>query len=275
MTNQQLPSVVDDGASDNPLAEFVKDRGFVAYHGTSSAYSESIERHGLSHEHLPFTSEECGRVVEAFRKLEWYGWREDPNVGSGIGVLAHWGPSRDRKRSGHRHVYLAETYGRATIFANFPGGETVCALRHSIEQLVDFVERADLRQAHVDRLADWLRRYGYTFDASYSVTPTPAVSTPAAQRRLDAIAASRDIEWLQRDLVDLAPLLERIRSIAASHQPVVYAIQVDPNGSTPDYVSAGTSIGLFSPMGIEVMHAISPDRLLGKAMRAGRGFAGR
>jgi hypothetical protein len=48
----------------------------------------------------------------------------------------------------------------------------------------------------------------------------------------------------------------------------VYAVQIDPHSSTPDYRLPGTEFEMLSGMGIEFTEPLSPSSLLAKAVPA-------
>lgn len=262
-----IPVVCDDGRARNPLEEYVRGRGLVAYHGTSSAYSQSIEINGLSADHMPVRAEDCARVVSAYERLQWFGWRHDPNVGSGISVLAPWGPSRDIKITGHRHLYLAETFARATVFANFPGGETVCALKHCIEQLFEFSERAYLRDAHLQDLAAELEELSDLVHDTGRGPSGVAPSLPRIEQLRRAVEDTRQFRWLDDERERLRTVLKHLHGIVARHEPVVYAARVEAEVSTPGGKIAVSEFVGRSTMGIEVTEPIPASRLLAKAIR--------
>src|SRR5437899_958715 len=117
-----IPTVADD-LSENPLERFVPPRKYVAYHGTSSVYSASIEATGLDPKLAPWTAAECRAVCAVFDALEWSGTFGLEEIS--YPTLAAWGPSRDIPVSGRRHLYLAHTFRGATVYANVAGGETL------------------------------------------------------------------------------------------------------------------------------------------------------
>jgi hypothetical protein len=146
----KVPLVADDGVSENPFEPLLPKTGEIGYHGTSAAYCESIESHGLWHTWQPFTLQDCVEVTKAFEKLQWFGSRQPPIAD--VGVLRRWGPQRDARLSGYRHMYLAESCAEATVYASFPGGETVSPLIYCIEGLLEFSGNASLRASHVESL---------------------------------------------------------------------------------------------------------------------------
>jgi hypothetical protein len=110
-------SVIDDGTSENPLHALLPGHDRVAYHGTPSVYTASIEANGLSHEFPPFSPQECDKVIAAFERVDW-------RDAEWLGTLYYWGTRPDITRSGHRHIYLAETCARASTWAHMPGARS-------------------------------------------------------------------------------------------------------------------------------------------------------
>jgi hypothetical protein len=84
------------------------------------------------------------------------------------------------------------------------------------------------------------------------------MQVPRTARLVRAIANSKDVGWLRRENSSRQPLLERLRSIASAHEPVVYAI------SLTDEILRGVRYG----HGLEVVHPIGPERLIAKTWPA-------
>lgn len=254
--SREIPVVIDDGVSSDPFAALYDAADWVAFHGTSSAYIDSIEARGLSGSQGPWTVEECVAVCGIYEDLRWYGETHDPVVGWGFAVLKPWGPSRDIAISGQRHLYLAETYERAATYSHFPGGETTCALAVCLDDLLLFERDAKLREVHYASLSQELGRLGLTLDDS-SVDPRwdqNFVRWVAAVRR--AAHLTRDIGWLGEFNREFSSLRERLRQLQRAHRPVVYAV-----GLTPAHLAGAR----FGNMGIELKRPIESKHLLAKA----------
>lgn len=246
-----IPQVPDDGSRDDPLESLIPVGGWIAYHGTSSAYVSSIESLGLSADYAPWTPAECRAVCAVYEKLHWFG------TSLAFGVLSVWGPDRDIAVSGRRHVYLTETFARATAYARPPGGEILCALVSCIEELDRYQNDRDLREKHLTRLAADLGSSGYVPDRAGKVKRKSSELPLDVQKKVDAMQSSMDLGWLKNEITNLQLLRERLTEIQRGHRPVVYAVVVDRGLLEGAYFSTA--------MGLEITQSIPPDRLVGKA----------
>lgn len=231
-----IPTVEDDGSRENPLDGFLPVDGWVAYHGTSSVFADRLESEGLKADNGVWTPEDCRAVCDAFKKLHWLGLNN-----GGYLILGAWGPNRDVRVSGKRHIYLAESYSQAAVYGRAPG-ETSQTLLRSLEDLLSFQTDGELRAEHVDSLKRKLHE--------------PEFSS-AREDVLAAILLAENIEWLVLLNRVFKPLLEQLRQITSQHQRVVYAVLLD---------KSTLGGGAFSqPMGIEVTKNVPPSQIIAKA----------
>lgn len=247
-----IPIIADDGSGDNPLRPYLPAEGWVAYHGTSSAFADRIESAGLTADNGVWTPDDCRAVCRVFESLQWYGLTDD-----GYAVLGPWGPGRDISISGRRHIYLAETFTRASLYARVPLGETSHALVGSLEDLQRFEADEGIRAEHVADLEKKLRRMGFEpSGATRHGTPPPALAEPV-RTLVNAIHLTQKIDWLEARNEEFRALRERLELLTVQHRPVVYAVLLD---------KATWRGGWYSPsMGIEVIKTIPPPLILAKA----------
>lgn len=250
-----LPTVVDDGQSANPLASFIPKDAWIAYHGTSSAYAQSIESAGLTPSASPWTIEDARAVCAVYDRMEWAG-PPSRGLGAPYPALRVWTLDHDIERTGQRHLYFAECFARATTYAGMVGGETVRALISCLEDLLRLEQEPELRNDQVVRLVRQLRPLGYELDSEYRLLRALHGTHPSADAHVDAIARVRNIEWIRAQNETFAPLLERLRRVKADHEGIVYAVRLTPEL----LVGAG-----YSNMGIEVHRSIPASHLVAKA----------
>jgi hypothetical protein len=232
-----IPTVADDGSQENPLELFLPVEGSVAYHGTSSVFADRIESVGLGSDNGVWTPEDCRAVCGVFEKLQWFGLSN-----GGYVVLGPWGPDRDVETTGHRHIYLAETYSLAASYARAPGGETSEALLKSLDDLVRFQADERIRREHITQLRRKLGSSG---------------GSAASEIILAATGLAENSQWLAVNNEAFQSLRERLRQLTLNHKRVVYAVLLD---------KATLRGGTFSTsMGIEVTKPIPARQIIAKA----------
>lgn len=247
-----IQQLVDDG-SDDPLAPVVGADDWVAYHGTSSAYCESIELHGLTSKSLEWNASDCRAVLDLAEELQWYG------LSTAIGNLRNFGLEHDLGKSGARHVYLAEFFARAQLFAELPGGEGLQSILVSIGELDEFAIDEQLREDHAARLAAEMREIGFDLD-----DPDSLSGETNEWRRAKLGAYIRAIELASNPLVlgarleSLRPLEQRLGAVIKNHQPVVYAVRLNPELLKDARYASG--------MAIEVVQPVPPSQLVAKVV---------
>lgn len=219
-------TIRDDPLQPDPLARFRAPDRWYAYHGTSALFATAIDDHGLSRPDDLWSRAEHDAVIGIYESIQWEG-----ASGGGYPVLAGYARSRELG-----HVYLAETFARATLYASFPGGETTRALVKSLEDLIRLRDDPKLQEVHREYLARNLRLTGY----------------PAIRVALDRL---NDQEWLIVACLQLEPLLQRLIDVTSMHEGVVYLVELSTEVLSGAY---------YSQMGIEV-NAIPFDALVAKA----------
>ena len=251
----RVPTLVDDG-SRNPLEPLIKDCAWVAYHGTSSVYEMRIEDEGLHNGALPWTDEGVQSVLDVFRELAWHGTHQ------GRAILENYTIGHNVALHGNRRVYLAESFARGGLFADFPGGETVMATLWCLDDLHLFATDSSLRATHLDELDAEMRT------AEFNVEDVDAFREESVEWRrsqVDKYFRARELtmdqRWLHSKSMELEPLYASFQEIAYQHRPVVYAVQLTPELLVGGNYSTG--------YGIEVVEAIPSAQLIGKCEPVG------
>lgn len=215
-------------------------------------FADRVESAGLTADNGVWTPQDCHAVCRVFEKLQWYGLTDDGYV-----VLGPWGPGRDLPLSGRRHIYLAETFTRASLYAHVPLGETSRALVGSLQDLQRFEADEGIRAKHVADLEGKLRRMGFESDGSTRRgTPPPALAE-VVRKLVTAIHLTQKSDWLKARNEGFRPLRERLELLTAQHLPVVYAVLLDKATWRGGWYS--------SSMGIEVIKTIPAQQILAKA----------
>jgi hypothetical protein len=247
-----IPELVDDG-SDDPLAPVVEADDWIAYHGTSSAYSEGIETEGLDSRVRSWGAADCHAVLDFAEELQWYG------ISTAISNLKVFGLQHDLAKSGKRHIYMAEFFARAQLFAQLPGGEGAQAILLAIEELAQFVGNAEIRANHADYLTADMRKMGYDLDDAEALLREAHEQRRSALRGyLRAMELAVDPDALEARLAALRSIEARLRAVTQNHQPVVYAVRLDSRLLEGARYDPG--------MGIEVVQPVPPRQLLGKVV---------
>ena len=196
-------AVVDDPGSMVPLARFRSGGWAYAYHGTSSVYAESIERAGLDPLATAELHDTARQVAALYRAVQWGG-----SDTRGFAVLVPWSLRHDVERAGTSHIYLAERYARAAIFANVAAGEFAQSLLIAIDDLFRFASVPSLREEHADSVVRQARRIG----------------APLALRR--ACRSLQNLDAWSAEVEALRPVRDELARRARRHAPVVYLVRL-------------------------------------------------
>ena len=240
-----MQEIVDD-LSTNPLA-CVLDDGWVLFHGTSAAYSASIESSGLGHqEGVPCYWAD----VQSFIKY----WQIFKLASPAFAALA--GFSRDHE--GIRPVSLAETFERAARYAvDERGGETIALMRRAIGQISEEARNPELiktrQREQRTRLSGQAVRCGFSSEESWD-----EVNGYVGQSFHDIDHALRVLECPK----DLFAELDKYKSYsnAAEHPPVVYAVRIH-RSDISDLSMDGA--------GVNYRGVLPPERLLARVRISG------
>lgn len=217
---------------------------------------------GLDPRLAPWSTDDARLVCGLFERLHWSGvgsgpLGEEKDQRPGYPLLSSWLVNRDLRISGARHIYLAETFSRATLYAcATPGGEATQALAKAIDDLAQFGRDGELRLDHAERLRRQLTTVGYIVDPSGELQAARAGRQGSADSKLAAIKLCKDMGWLARAKEDLQAIRLRLRNMETEHEPVVYVV-----GVSRSLLRGGS----YSNMGIELVRPIPPRFLLAKA----------
>jgi hypothetical protein len=204
---------------------------WVAFHGTSGAREQTIEKAGLQWPGNQVRRADIENVVRIFRAMNWSGLST-----GGLPVLEPFTLGHDFGNEATKPVYLAECSLRGLTFAtlDFAGGETFRALRYALRDLETYVSSEEARTAHS-------RGRGRRWDAT---------STEQTEVSLD---------WLRAELGQLSAVHEQCKRALADHQHgVVYAIRFGAEDLA--YLT------LSGSMGIEARGRIAPSKLIAKVL---------
>jgi|GEM_PF-5514746 len=252
-----VPVYEDDGST-NPFPPAIASDEWVAYHGSSAAYSDGIDVEGLGHRGVPFWFDGVLALGGLYEALAWHGLSP-----AGFAVLRTWSIDADSRNTRVKLVYLAETFQRACQFAEFAGGESVRAITAALDDLERFVQDRSVREEHRQQLVRGLQQMGFDIGAPREARqawprPAPGVSPAGyAGTMSDALDLLDDEEEVARRASAFTALRSGIESISRDHRPVVYAARLN---------SELLEDGQYSPaMGIGVVH-IPPRDLVGRCL---------
>lgn len=213
----------------------IEDDPWIYFHGTSGNVEGSIERRGLDSARIIVTKAEVASVVAIFDELHWSG-----RHAGGLAVLKPFSLNHDFAVGAHKPIYLAETSGRASVFAcrDFAGGESVRALRYAIQDLTEYFSDARISKEHVARLE---REY------------EPLVGTSHYPQFL----REGDVERIASRVTALTELQSRCRAPFDDHPyGVIYAIGL----SNADAVN----LEYHASMGLKAWESIPKSQMLAK-----------
>jgi len=227
-------SPVDDGPN-RPFPDEIALDPWVLYHGTSGQFEAQIESQGLRCSDPAFTKAELEAVDAIFEALQWNG-----RTGASRAVLKPFSLGHDFGESSSKPTYFAECAYRAMTFAtrDFAGGEAARALRHSFDELWEFINDDGIREPHLLRIrgeAEQRQHFG-------NCLPGPA---------------NPNLSSIKLTLESLTPVRQHARHYWENHpHGVVYAVRFRPSDLE--------AMKYHSSMGVKCFADILPERLIGK-----------
>lgn len=204
-----------DDLSPNPFPRGIADDGWVAYHGTSLAYSVQIEAEGLGYAEgaPPFWGE-----VQAFMAFT----RSLCLITPAIAAL------RTFAAEPRRLVALGHTFQVAARYArDEPGSETLSVIRRAVEQLGELLEVPDVLRSELDHRRRALWTYaasvGFRNEQSWDVANASAETPESSFHGIDeALELLREPDPLRDAIAHFRVLGGHV----AEHVPVVYAVRL-------------------------------------------------
>ncbi len=217
----------------------IENNPWIVYHGTSSVYENEIDSIGFMWEPSLFTKDEISNVVDIYTIMDWAG-----NDQGGFVVLKGYSIDHDFSTGNTKPIYFGETSYRSLLYAtkSFAGGETARALRKSIQDLENYLEDKNIRDADTNyRMLDYNKL----------VSLNAQVGEPPKEV---------DLLWLKNEVEKLQSLKEKCLEVYSAHEyGVIYAVKFDQED-----IKNSDDFEFNSCMGLKVFSKISPEKIVGK-----------
>ncbi len=212
---------------------------WVVYHGTSSLFEAEIDDDGFQWKSSIITKKDVSNVVDIYTEMDWIG-----NDGGGFQVLKPYSLEHDFFKRDFKPIYFGETSYRSLLFATheFAGGETVRALRKSIQDLEDYLNSKSIRDEVLNNRV---------FEYHDLISKNAQVGSPPKEV---------DLIWLQEKVEKLQNLKGKCTEFYNAYEyGVVYAVKFSKKDieNKKDFEFNGC-------MGLKVFSKISSQKIVGK-----------
>jgi hypothetical protein len=189
-----------------PLDKKTFEDPFVFYHGTSSSYSEYIEKKGWKLNQLPFDIKDVVKICDYFETL---GYDEEANFA--FSNLKSFSLGGDNIYVKFRPTSFSGGYWLARTYAGKLGGETMKNLFQAIQLLLEFTKNKEKRIAYVKKISimgleDYFQSLGIT----------------DIKKCIKNIENESLISKIHSDVTDIASKYKEIKKSF----PVVYAVRI-------------------------------------------------
>ncbi len=212
---------------------------WIVFHGTSNLFESDIDAYGLQWKSSIVSKEEVSHVVDIFTKMNWSG-----KDGGGLPILKPFSLESDFALGNSKPIYFAETSYRALLYSTheFSGGETVRALRKSIQDLEDYLQNKNIRDA----------------DMEYKLIEYNKLISLNA--KVDMCPREVDLNWLEAEVEKLSELKKRcIDAYDQAKYGVIYAVKF-----TQEDIDEKNNFDYHRNMGLKVFSRVPKEKIVGK-----------
>lgn len=196
----------------------------IAYHGTSSVYSESIEKKGWQINGQTYDKEDFQKICKFFKDIAWYG-----ETGAVETLRSYTLDGKDE------HVFakpasFSQEYGTAKQYSGNIGGESINAAFLAIKDILDFIKDDKLQEEHRKYLESELKEL-LDLQKECKNPEELIVEINYWKKCLDNFS----INYLQNGKNIAKDIIKKYEHIKKKHFPVIYVVRVKPEWFKDEY----------------------------------------
>jgi len=191
-----------------PLDRNIYENRRIVYHGTSSIFTEEIEKNGWGLNKQPYDIDDIKFVCEAYESIDYEG-------SSGYAIIRSWTLGDNNFYIGKKPGYFSQNYWIARDYAIPQGGETISGLIYAINDYFDLIRNPERCFKHKEKLQKKLSRFPP--GVKYHDTLLQCL------KRLD------DDTYFNKISEKLKDIKNKYEGLIKNHYPVVYALKVKPD----------------------------------------------
>lgn len=192
----------------------------LVYHGTSSCYTEMVEKEGWGINDQPYDMDDIRYICETFEIIDYTnkGYAELRPFTLGVSDI-HLKKKRPSFTSG---------YWMARGFASVPGGETINGLFKAVKEFIKFSNSIELKQNHVNSLKLKFENYGEFLKKIKNTDPNIGNIKKIYHKYKNGLEMIRNKEAMNNFLEDLLKLIEKYKSYVENVHGIVYVLRIKP-----------------------------------------------
>ena len=196
----------------------------IVYHGTSSVYSESIEKKGWQINGQTYDKEDFQKICKFFEDISW-----DGETG-GKSTLKAYALEGEDEHIFAKPVSFSQEYRTARRYSENAGGESINGLFLGIKDIFNFVKDERLQDEHkkyleseLNELLNMQQKSKNPEELNFSINYW--------QKCLDNFS----IDYLQNGKNISKDIFKKYEYIQKKHFPVIYVVKVEPKWFKDEY----------------------------------------
>ncbi len=214
-----------------PLGKDVWEKQNIHYHGTSSIFTEELEKGKWSSKGLPYDLDEIQEIIRIYDSIRVRGTGQD--FGEYFDqILYDYSLERINDNSYAMPVSITKDYWRARNYAINLGGETINAIINACKYFSQLVNNEDEHSNHLKRLDKGC----FEFKRQYAGINVKQFEYLRIQ--LDSLEKCsmnfQDQSYLESCLNTLEPIRRKYEKLVSGSYPVVYGIEYGLNLMSSD-----------------------------------------
>lgn len=202
-----------------PFSKDWYDNPLIVYHGTSSVYSESIEKNGWQMNGQTYDTKDFQKICEFFEDIGWDGTPKN----SGHSILRSFSLGGEDDYVNAKPVSFSQIYWTSRNYSRHVGGESIQALFLAIEDILNIYENKQLQDEHRKSIEDELTKL---LDMQNKCKNPETLNHGINQYKRFLENFSTD--FLNNGKNVATELYKKYEYIKKIHFPIVYVVKVEP-----------------------------------------------
>lgn len=241
----QILQIADPSRCAYPFSKELYEDPVIVYHGTQSAFIESIERDGLQTAAAPFDRTAFVSIVNAYEEMGLGG--QDATL------LKTYALSIKSDRAIGRAIYFSQRFWHALEYAECVGGEAVNNALKAAAVFQDFCASSTRRKALVEFHQDQVRLAEEQGQSGYA---------EKSKKQLECI---RDESRIRLLCAEVGSIERKLRHSVSGSYPVVYAVRVAREWFE-EWEDPQNDCGMCqADNNMACQHGVAPEHLMARA----------
>lgn len=214
-----------------PFSRDWYDNPLIVYHGTSSVYSESIEKNGWQMNGQTYDTEDFQKICKFFEDIGWNGTPKN----SGYSILRSYALGGEDDYVNAKPISFSQTYWAARNYSRHVGGESIHGLFLAIEDILNICENKQIQDEHrksiegeLNNLLDMQNKCKNPETLNYGIN------------RYRKFLENFSADFLDSGKNTATELYKKYEYFKKNHFPIVYVLKVEPEWFEGDmYIGDG------------------------------------